>query len=268
MQRVETGSSFVRFELGDITVIALRDGYVDMPSSRLRYGGGQKFERLPPEVELVDGRLRLSVNAFLVIDNGQHILIDTGASDAWLPTMGFLPDALAEAGIPVDRIETVALTHTHSDHVSGLIEPGGKIAFPALQRVFVPKAEIAIFSKSSRLADLRPRCIAMEDGTPIGKRIRALQAAGHSPGHTAFEVESEAGKLLIWGDVVHVPSIQFSNPEITWEFDEDQAEALMTRRWIFALASRPDVYVAGAHLHFPGVGKVCPATSGYEFMPG
>jgi hypothetical protein len=27
---------------------------------------------------------------FLVIDRGQHILIDTGAADAWLPTMGLL----------------------------------------------------------------------------------------------------------------------------------------------------------------------------------
>ena len=48
-----------------MTVIALRDGYVDMPASRLRRTGNIPFGTdLPEEVHLVNGKLRLSVSAF------------------------------------------------------------------------------------------------------------------------------------------------------------------------------------------------------------
>ena len=56
-----------------LTIVALRDGFVDMPPSRLRQPDDRPFGAdMPPEVALVDGRLRLSVNAFLVVDHGAH----------------------------------------------------------------------------------------------------------------------------------------------------------------------------------------------------
>ena len=80
MKKLDFGPNYVRYAFGELHVIALRDGYVDMPASRLRQAGDRPFgSELPAQVELVDGRLRLSVNAFLVIDHSEHILIDTGA---------------------------------------------------------------------------------------------------------------------------------------------------------------------------------------------
>ena len=70
--------------MGELYVVAPPDGHVDMTASRLRQAGDRPFgSDLPAQVELVDGRLRLSVNVFLVIDHGEHILIDTGAANAW-----------------------------------------------------------------------------------------------------------------------------------------------------------------------------------------
>ncbi|WP_433348983.1 hypothetical protein ACQP25_35355 [Microtetraspora malaysiensis] len=43
MQRIESGHSFARYRLGDLEVIALRDGYIDMPPSRLRQLGDEPF---------------------------------------------------------------------------------------------------------------------------------------------------------------------------------------------------------------------------------
>jgi hypothetical protein len=95
MRKLGSGTNFARYALGDITVVALRDGFVDMPPTRLRQPDDRPFGvDMPAEVDLVDGRLRLSVNAFLIVDRGQHILIDTGAADAWLPTMGLMLRAL------------------------------------------------------------------------------------------------------------------------------------------------------------------------------
>jgi len=116
MRLIQSGTNFARYQLGELTVVALRDGYVDMPPSRLRQKGDRPFGAdLPGEVNLVDGQLRLSVNAFLVIEEGRHVLIDTGAGNAWLPTMGLLLSALAEAGVAREVIAAVAVTHTHAD---------------------------------------------------------------------------------------------------------------------------------------------------------
>ena len=268
MRKLGSGTNFARYALGDVTVVALRDGFVDMPPSRLRQPGDRPFGAdMPAEVDLVDGRLRLSVNAFLVVDRGQHILIDTGAADAWLPTMGLLLQALDEAGVARGDIGTVALTHTHEDHVNGLVAADGSDAFPNLDRLFVPQAELALFDREERLARFRHRRLPLADGFQLSPAITTVQAIGHEVGHTAFEVASAGETLLIWGDVVHVPSIQFARPELAWELDADQDQARSTRQSMLERAAHPDVYVAGAHLDFPGIGAVSASDGGFRYTP-
>jgi len=142
VNRIASGKDFARFALGSLTVTALRDGHVDMPTSRLRQSGDRPFGAdMPGEVTLVAGRLRLSVNAFLVAGQGGAVLIDAGAADAWEPSMGRLLQALAEAGVARDAIRTVAFTHTHIDHVGGLVAADGSDAFPKLDTVLIPEKE-------------------------------------------------------------------------------------------------------------------------------
>jgi glyoxylase-like metal-dependent hydrolase (beta-lactamase superfamily II) len=268
MQRIRSGSNFVSYALGGLTIVALRDGHVDMPPSRLRRPGDRPFGAdLPEEVRLIDGRLRLSVNAFLIIREGRQILIDTGAANAWEPSMGLLLDALAEAGVAREAIDTVALTHTHLDHVMGLVATDGSDAFPKLRHLFVPQAEVALFGQYERLARFHARCQGFGDGFALSDSVTAVAAHGHEVGHTAFEVASDGEALLIWGDVVHVPSIQFARPELTWEFDDDQTAARATRLRMLERAARPGVFVAGAHLDFPGIVSVTRLGESYDFMP-
>jgi len=268
MRKLVSGANFARYALGDLTVVALRDGFVDMPPSRLRQPGDRPFGAdTPPQVPLIDGRLRLSVNAFLVVDRGEHVLIDTGAADAWLPTMGLLLRALDEAGVARGDIGTVALTHTHEDHVNGLVAPDGTDAFPNLGRLLVPEPELALFDSEERLARFRRRRLPLAPGDRPSPAITAVEAFGHEVGHTAFEVASAGETLLIWGDVVHVPSIQFARPELTWELDADQDRARSTRRRMLERAAAPGTSVAGAHLDFPGVGTVSASGAGFRCSP-
>lgn len=266
LKKTDSGENFVRYTLGDITILALRDGYVDMPTSRLRQVGNLPFETLPPQVDLVDGKLRLSVNAYLVIDGKRRILIDTGAGNAWDPTMGLLPQALAEAGFDPKDIDTVALTHTHLDHFAGLVANDGSDAFPNLQHLLVPTQEIPHFKGSARMRNLHDRAQGFEDGHAVSERVTAVHAPGHEVGHSGFLVTGSEGKVLIWGDIVHVPSLQFDFPAVSWELDGDQDLARATRRRIFALSAAPDTYVAGAHLDFPGVGKVLRSGGSFRYL--
>lgn len=268
LKRTASGTNFARYELGDLTVVALRDGHVDMPPGRLRQPGGHPFGAdMPAQVTLVGGNFRLSVNAFLVIDRGRHVLIDTGAANAWLPTMGSLLDALAEAGVARESIDTVAVTHTHDDHVLGLVAADGSDAFPNLRRLLVPQEEVAMFDGYERLSRFRQARQPFADGFRLSDRIAAVAAHGHEVGHTAFEVSGGDETLLIWGDLVHVPSIQFDRPELTWEFDADQDRARSTRQRVLERVARPGVAVAGAHLDFPGVGRVERDGQAYRFQP-
>jgi glyoxylase-like metal-dependent hydrolase (beta-lactamase superfamily II) len=266
MKKLESGTNCARYAVGQLTVVALRDGYVDMPPSRLRQANDRPFgSDLPAQVALVEGKLRLSVNAFVVIDHDQHILIDTGAANAWEPTMGLLLLALEEAGVARDKITTVALTHTHSDHVNGLVAADGSDAFPNLDRLFVPREELSMFDGKERLARFRQRRLPLDDGFQVSPSVTAVRAHGHEVGHTALEVASAGETLLIWGDIVHVPSIQFARPELTWEFDDNQKQARLTRARMLRRAVQSGGFVAGAHLDFPGVGIVSESGDGYRY---
>lgn len=268
MQRSSSGDKHTSYKLGALTITSLCDGYVDMPPTRLRQPGNKVFrDDLPQQVRLVDGNLRLSVNAFSLDDGTDVILIDTGASNAWHPSMGLLPHALHEANIAVDRVRTIAFTHTHIDHINGLILPNGHDAFPQLSQLLVPKEELDMFHAEARLQRFHERAEAFEAGQRIGANIEAIAASGHEVGHTCFRITSEGETVLVWGDIVHVPSIQFEQPEITWEFDGDQEQARASRLRIMALAADNSYYIAGAHLDSPGVGRITRSGTSFRFDP-
>jgi len=255
------GRLHARFEFGGLEVISLRDGYVDMPPTRIRRESGDQLDEVPAVVPLAEGNLRLSVNAFYITDGTKSVLIDTGASDAWLPTMGALLDALAEAGVGRDEITDVAITHRHRDHVDGLIAPDGSESFPELQRVWIGAGDASAFT--GRLEPVRDRVVPVTSRVAINDWVTAVPAPGHTAGHTVYEVTSDSGRLLVWGDTVHVPTLQFGQPEICWEYDGDRSQARVVRAALLEQLAEPGQFVAGAHLDSPGIGRVTRSGDGY-----
>ncbi|QUH04186.1 MBL fold metallo-hydrolase [Saccharopolyspora erythraea] len=261
MRLISSGRHHATFEFGDLTVTSLRDGYVDMPPTRLRDESGRTLEELPDTVPLVDGNLRLSVNAFLITDGTTSVLIDTGASNAWHSTMGSLLDALDEAAVDRSEITDVAITHNHEDHVNGLIAPDGAEAFPELRRVWIGAGDTSVFT--GRLEPVGDRVVPITDKVAINDWVTAVPTPGHTPGHTVYEVRSSAGQLLVWGDTVHVPSLQFAQPKVSWELDGEQSQARKARTALLEQLTSPGHFVAGAHLDSPGLGRVTRNDTGY-----
>ncbi|GHH13226.1 MBL fold metallo-hydrolase [Streptomyces gardneri] len=261
MRPVSRGRLHTTFEFGDLQVTSLRDGYVDMSPTLLRDEKGDVLDELPGAVPLVDGSLRLSVNAFLVTGPTGSVLVDTGASNALGSTTGSLLDALDEAGIDRASITDVAITHNHGDHVNGLIAPNGSESFPALERVWIGESDASVFA--GRLAPVRERAVPITGEVAVNKHVTALPTPGHTHGHTVYEATSSTGRLLIWGDTVHVPSLQFTEPNVSWGFDGDEAQARAARNALLERLTRPGHFVAGAHLDSPGVGRVTRHGNGY-----
>jgi glyoxylase-like metal-dependent hydrolase (beta-lactamase superfamily II) len=258
----ETGLSMT-VELGELTVTMLSDGETALPVDRLCGPDGGAWADLAG-ADLVDGKLRLPVRAFLVRGAEGCLLIDTGAGSAWHASLGRLGEAMAEAGVGANEVTAVALTHTHVDHLSGLVDREGGLAFPNAMQVFVATEELMAFRAEPRMIPVQSRLVPLEQGDGPLRGVSAINAPGHSPGHMAFLVE---GRMLIWGDIVHHAAVQFAWPKVTWSFDEDQAQARATRAVLMDQAVAAGWIVAGAHLPGAGIGRVERAGPAYAFRP-
>jgi glyoxylase-like metal-dependent hydrolase (beta-lactamase superfamily II) len=98
--------------------------------------------------------------------------------------------------------------------------------------------------------------------------IRARAAHGHTAGHTVYVVESKGQKLVLWGDLMHVASIQFPDPTVTISFDTDSDMAAAQRKRVFADAAEQGLWVGGAHLSFPGIGHLRAMGAGVSIRAG
>jgi glyoxylase-like metal-dependent hydrolase (beta-lactamase superfamily II) len=226
-----------------------------------------------------------SVNAFLIDTGSRRILIDTGAGPFFGPALGLTLSSLTQAGYAPGTIDEILITHAHIDHIGGLLV-GGKVAFPhatlrmsEAERDFwldqsntvsvdasvkgtfaVAAAALNAYSALGHLKTFTP-------GVTLTSGIETVALPGHTAGHTAYRIHSGGKTLLIWGDVVHVGRVQMADPEIAIKFDSNQQQAIRSRLAIFADAANTQELVAGAHLPFPGIGRVRQAGTAWTWMP-
>jgi glyoxylase-like metal-dependent hydrolase (beta-lactamase superfamily II) len=247
---------------------SLSDGHVDMSADLLRRGPGLGKYALPGLSQQEPSLLRLSVNCFLLEGPGSHgVLIDCGAGGQWEPSLGHLDSAMAEAGIDPSSIGTVALTHTHLDHLNGLITRDGRVAFPNLSRIVIAHNAVAGFVDEPHLERFRHLLAPVRDRDRLNDHLSALEIPGHAPGHMAYVLDSGEDRVVFCGDLIHVPAAQFARPDLTWAYDLDQSIARATRINLLREASSTQAWLAGAHMAKPGIGRVAEEGSGYAFLP-
>ena len=225
-----------------------------------------------------------SVNTFVIRTPGRTALIDTGCGISMGASVGKLPANLLAAGIDRADIDAVILTHMHPDHSNGLVDERGRQWFPAAELV-LHEAEYAFWHDDGAMAraDEQSRernfLAARRQVAPYRERTRriaggevfpgvtAVPLPGHTPGHTGYLVSSGDDRLLIWGDIVHVPEIQVPRPDVTMTFDIDPVQAAATRRRAFDMVASERLLFAGMHVHFPGLARLAPHGSDYALVP-
>jgi glyoxylase-like metal-dependent hydrolase (beta-lactamase superfamily II) len=265
MRIVLSGKHFMTIELAQLQVTMLSDGETKMPLDCLLDAEGRPLSsEALAGADLVEGALRLPVRAFLVKGPAGCLLIDAGAATSWHKGLGQLQAAITEAGFGPQQVTAIALSHTHVDHLSGLVDADGAPAFPNAMRVFVAIEEVMAFRANPRMQPVMPRLVPLEQGDGPFPGVTVINAPGHSAGHMAFLVE---GRLLIWGDLVHHAAIQFARPETGWAHDADLALARHSRLSLMRLAKRKGLLVAGAHLPDPGIGQIYRQDGRFHFRP-
>jgi glyoxylase-like metal-dependent hydrolase (beta-lactamase superfamily II) len=174
---------------------------------------------------------------------------------------------MAEAGIDPASITILALTHTHQDHVNGLLTPDGRVLFPNLKVIVISEAAVESFRAEPHLAQFRPLLRPIRHGEQVAERLKAVALPGHAPGHTGYAFDAEEDRFLFFGDVVHVPALQFTNPAFSWGFDDDHLAARTSRLSVFREVVATGTWIAGAHLGWPGIGRVVRHGEAYVYEP-
>jgi glyoxylase-like metal-dependent hydrolase (beta-lactamase superfamily II) len=268
-------------KFGDITVTAVSDGVLAAPLDVVLGMDAAETARLagkkPGEA------LHISVNAFLLERAGEWALVDTGSGNTMGPTLGKLPDNLRAQGVAPEQIGTIFLTHLHPDHSNGLVDDVGGAVYPNAE-IVLHEAEAAFWldrEEATGATERIRRNIAKTKVTtaPYRERMRTVRAgealpgvspvllAGHTPGHTGWLIQSGNDGLLIWGDLVHLASIQIARPDTGLIYDVDPQAACASRRRMFDRIATDKLAVAGAHIDFPGFGAIVRKGAGFAFEP-
>lgn len=260
--RAESGEGIRHMKVGELDFYSIQDGSLEIGNDSLLTDEKGLLERLAPS-----GKAASNYGVFVVKKGSDAVLIDTGAGGALLPR-------LQKIGVKPEDVKIILLTHSHGDHVDGLLKNGRKV---------FPNAEIRLdaleleFWKSSRNKELCEQCLKLygkpefltpDEKTPVVfPEMVAVDLAGHTPGHTGFLLSSGGVKLFVAGDLLHSEAVQFARPDVGFRYDNDLKQAVAIRRKILKRAADENLLFVACHLPFPGAGYVKADGDGFRFEP-
>lgn len=165
----------------------------------------------------------LPIHCWAIEHEGVLRLVDTGETAAARNVLFArfqvtpeqeLPSALAGAGLELDDVSEVVLTHAHGDHVDGLIHVRGRVMVNEAELRYVNGAFSRVMRRVMRQplpSRFAPETFVL-DGDPFGAfpssralsddgRIVAVPTPGHTPGHVSVIcVDDEGRHVMLAGD--------------------------------------------------------------------
>jgi N-acyl homoserine lactone hydrolase len=165
----------------------------------------------------------LPIHCWAVEHDGVLRLVDTGET-AVARNVPFarmevargreLPAAMAAAGLAADDVSEVVLTHSHGDHIDGLVHIRGRVLINVVELRFVASFMARVMRRVLRQPlppGFAPEAFAL-DGGPFGAfprsralsddgRIIAVDTPGHTLGHISVICVDDSGHhVMLAGD--------------------------------------------------------------------
>ena len=287
---------FTRFAHGRFACTVVSDGVLQMGPAHVNFptANPAEIDALLTEHYLPTANVRLNENILIVDTGDQLVQFDSGVGvDPDLgrgffgPGTGQVIPNMRAAGVEPADIDIVAITHTHPDHVWGLVDAAG-VPLYTNAKIAVSREDFDHWTDLSRVdaapnqhmrdhylgahKNLMPyadtdRIIWVQDGTQIAPGITALATPGHSPGHVVYRISSDGNDLVCWGDLCHHQVLLLQHPEWAFQFDYDQAAATAQRWRVYDLVDTERTLVLAYHFPFPGLGHLKKDGQGYSWLP-
>lgn len=157
-----------------------------------------------------------SGNCTLLSDYGNHILVDMGISFKRTAT------ALSQLGLGIGDLSAILVTHSHSDHISGLNTLCKKWSVPVLA---TKQAAVGIAKSCPEAAR---NLIVFEPGASFslkGFGVRSFPTPHDSDGSVCYRISCSCGDVGIMTDLGYVPPAVLEGMEgvaaILIEFNHD-----------------------------------------------
>lgn len=258
------------FHLGALQLTALHDAQFVVPNDAKIFGadvGAPAVSEVLRAAGAPTDRLTLSVNALLVRTGRRLLLLDTGLGPE---AHGSLLASLGVAGVAPSSVTDVLITHSHGDHVGGLLDAQGALAFPKAT-IRMASAEWVFLQKqgpAKLVSAIQAHVKTFEPGATIAPGVTAVALEGHTPGHVGYEIVSGKARLLDIGDLAHSYIVSLSKPQWTMGFDSDSVAAKTTRQTRLGALAKEQELVFAPHFPFPGVGHIVMSGDAFAWQPG
>lgn len=278
--------STFRFKIGTIEVTALHEGVASRPldANFVRNAELKDVQAVLAENFLPTDTLNISFTTLLVNTGSKLVLIDTGFNDNGGPTNGRTVAQLKSLGIEPGQIDVVLLSHFHGDHLQGARAKDGKLVYPNAE-IMAPENEWGFWMDDARAAAapeamkgafagvhrvLKPNANDVKRfkwGQEVVTGITAVDASGHTPGHTAFAISNGGKTLMYVADITNNPVLFARNPEWRVMFDMDPEKSVQTRKRILDMAATDKIQISFYHANFPSTGFIAKEGAGYRLVP-
>lgn len=276
-------------QVGDIDVLVISDGVLPIPAHVLAHNvepavldGWLDEQFLPHEVA------EWPLNVLVVRSGDQTILVDAGLGmdpNLKLEKAGRLVQRLEAAGIALDSITDVVVTHMHMDHIGGLTIDGTHERMRPDLRVHVAAAEVEFWKNPDFSRTVMPegfpdalRATAKRFMEQYGSQIQTFEkeaqvapgvtaqlTGGHTPGHCMVRVASGGDRLTFVGDAIF--QVGFDQPGWYNGFEHDPEESARVRvELLREFAETREPFVA-THLPFPSIYHVAVAGDAFRAVP-
>jgi len=257
-----------RFALGDLEVTAILTGSQTTPDPQKLFATNitaEEFAAASAAAFIPADKVQFFFTPTIVNTGTELVLFDTGTDPASLAA------AIAAAGHTPDQFDVVVLTHMHPDHIGGLMTNGAPTFANA--RYVTGGVEHNYWTGAANegfdtmVKPLNEKMTFLDDGGAVASGITAKLAAGHTPGHMIYMLDSGGKQLAITADTANHFVWAMTNPDWEFAYDADKAAAAATRRSVFGMLAAEKLPFIGYHMPFPALGYVEAKDSGFRYVP-
>jgi len=214
-------------------------------------------------------------------------LIDAGLGGQFpgFPRAGMFPQRLESAGIALESVTDVIITHMHMDHVGGLLVDDVKKRLRPDVRIHVAAAEVDFWTspdfsqtvmpnpvpavlKTTATAfynEYRDRLHIFQDKHEVAPGVFVRVTGGHTPGHSVVDLVSGGERLTFAGDAMF--PVGFDHPDWHNGFEHDPETSARVRIGLFEELVQNRGLLVAAHLPFPSVGRIAVEGDAYRWVP-